>query len=103
MASLRARHRSRTASSVASGTCIAVRSPARCKRASLIASRLSFLIRSPLFFGNSEGAATSEAAEGTREAGRGRETLDAQLRQTAGDREAAWTRLVADAQFAPFP
>ena len=54
-ASVRARQRSRIASSLASGTCTALSSPARCSRASLRASRRSVLTRSPARLGISDG------------------------------------------------
>jgi hypothetical protein len=57
-ASVRARQRSRMASSQASGTFTAVSSPARCNRANFTASRGSVFTRSPDLFGMSDGATT---------------------------------------------
>ena len=57
----RAHTRSRTASSAGDGTRIAVSSPARCVSARRTESRLSFLTRSELPLGISDGAATSQA------------------------------------------
>ena len=55
----RTRTRSRTASSAADGTRTGVSSPARCSRASRLASRLSVFTRSPGRRGISDGATTS--------------------------------------------
>jgi hypothetical protein len=57
----RTRARSRTASSAGAGTRTGVSSPARCSRASRIASRLSVLTRSDPPLGISDGATTSHA------------------------------------------
>ncbi|MEZ5304230.1 MAG: hypothetical protein R3F11_26845 [Verrucomicrobiales bacterium] len=60
IASVRARQRSRTASSAASGTWMPSSSPARWRRAILRASIRSVFTRSPGFCGISEGAATRQ-------------------------------------------
>ena len=61
LAASRARSRSRIASDCSSGIETATSSPLRWFCASLIASRRSVLIRSPLFLGTNEGAITSQA------------------------------------------
>ena len=60
MASSRARHTSRMASSSPLGTWTGVRSPERSSRASLRASRRVILTRSPGLVGSNEGATTQQ-------------------------------------------